>query len=643
MGTINENKIELKAIKELLGMHFFIPSYQRGYRWTSQQVTDLLNDIWEFSKKKHDDYEFYCVQPLVVKQISDSKKQEYSLNVADRWYEVIDGQQRLTTIYLILSALADVISIMGLPTNLFELEYQRSVNGIDCRQFLNKIKNLQQIDESYIDYYYMSMAYTTIIKWLEKPNVNRGDFCNTLLKHDLDENSRDKANNIRFIWYESMEENPIKVFTRLNIGKISLTNAELIKALFLNRSNFGSNNENNIRLRQQEIASEWDAIEYTLQNDEFWLFLKGVGYKRPTRIDFIFDLICDQNKLGLMEEKLRLIGTDEYKTFRYFYEYFKINRANITECWREVKGYFQTFMEWYNDLELYHYVGYLIEYKYSIHLLLNEWHKPNEDKEAFVNWLKVQIKKVILDYSKTSTLREALEYQYKEDGSDKRKCKPILLFHNIQTIINQNRNNVENEKYKIGVFYKFPFHIYKQENWDVEHINSNTTNPEDSEETQKEWLLNIYLGADSKIQEAITAYFNESDGDRKQELYAQVQDVFPPQEPWTSEEKNRLWNYALLDSSTNRGYGNAIFSGKRRVIIGKDKGKLIAIPRLTKDGKLLIGQEEKAKSSFVPLCTKHVFMKFYSVASNDANYWTKEVDAVGYLEDIKVCINQLEE
>ena len=52
MDTISENKIELKTITELLGMHFFIPSYQRGYRWTEQQVEDLLNDIWEFSKKK---------------------------------------------------------------------------------------------------------------------------------------------------------------------------------------------------------------------------------------------------------------------------------------------------------------------------------------------------------------------------------------------------------------------------------------------------------------------------------------------------------------------------------------------------------------------------------------------------------------
>ena len=216
-----------------------------------------------------------------------------------------------------------------------------------------------------------------------------------------------------------------------------------------------------------------------------------------------------------------------------------------------------------------------------------------------------------------------------------------MLFHNIQTIINQNKHNIENEKYKMGVFHKFPFHIYKQENWDVEHINSNTTNLEETEDTQKEWLLNIYLGAGAELQEKILSYFDKSNEDNKQKIFTEIQQEFPTHAPWSAEEKNRICNYALLDSSTNRSYGNAIFSGKRRVIIGKDKGTLIAIPRL-KEGQLILGDEKEAKSSFVPLCTKYVFMKFYSPFMNDSNYWTKEVDAIGYFEDIKACLKQLE-
>ncbi|UKK76722.1 DUF262 domain-containing protein [Segatella bryantii] len=632
-----ENKIELKSVNELLGMKFFIPSYQRGYRWTEQQVKDLLSDIWEFSKKKKQEYEFYCLQPLVVKLMSNEEKTKCKLISNDEWYEVIDGQQRLTTIFLILSSLKDAISILGLPTCLYEMKYQRESKEFNVTNFLNDISESREINDSYIDFFYMSSAFRTIEFWMKNNNVNKGDFCNALLKYELDSNQgkpHDKANNVRFIWYESVNEDPIKVFTRLNIGKISLTNAELIKALFLNRSNFGEKDSEHLKLRQQEIASEWDNIEYTLQNDEFWLFLHEKGYDRPTRIDFIFDLICGQNSLKLEGKLYDSIGTDDYRTFRYFYEYFKSEPSKIKDCWKEVKKYFQTFKEWFDDLELYHYIGYLIEYTYSISGLVSQW-LSSLDKDSFVKHLKTEIKTKIIDKC------PRLDFQYKEDGNDKGRCKPILLFQNIQTVINQNKNNLSNEDYKLGVFYKFPFHLYKLENWDVEHINSNTTNDEEDADTQNEWLLNVYLSADDDTQQKIRSYF-ESSNDKKEKLFEEIKKKISQNEEWTPVEKNRIWNYTLLDSSTNRSYGNAIFSGKRRVIIGKDKGLSIAIPKIGKDGKLQLGEEKKAKSSFVPPCTKQVFMKYYSATMSDANYWTK-IDAEGYLKDIYDCINKLEE
>ena len=201
MDTISENKIELKTITELLGMHFFIPSYQRGYRWTEQQVEDLLNDIWEFSKKKKNEYEFYCIQPLVIKEIDEFSKKERQLDVNDLWYEVIDGQQRLTTIYLILSAMKDAISILGLPAELYEIQYQRTIKGYNFTQFLKNVRNITKVEYGHIEYYHISSAYLTIKNWLEIKKVNIGDFCNAFLKYELDNSNppRDKANNIRFI------------------------------------------------------------------------------------------------------------------------------------------------------------------------------------------------------------------------------------------------------------------------------------------------------------------------------------------------------------------------------------------------------------------------------------------------------------
>lgn len=629
---MSENKIGIKSVSELLNMKFFIPDYQRGYRWTTQEVKDLLEDIHDFStKERKSSGEFYCLQPLVVRQMSEQEKQEFGLSVNDVWYEVIDGQQRLTTLYLMLIALNSAIKMLPLPSNLYELRYQRNANR--AASFLSSVATLSEADCTQIDYYYMSRAYLYIKEWFGREE----NFCDVLLKHNISAEDllKDTANNVRFIWYESVDENPIKVFTRLNIGKIGLTNGELIKALMLNRHSFS--NDAALKLRQQEIASQWDNIEYTLQREDFWLFLHDKGYTRPTRIDFLFDLVCEQNKLHLSDEDVKSIGSDEYKTFRYFNAYFKQDSASVDVCWNIVKSYFQTFVEWYDDLQLYHYVGFLISEggEQTIGSLLAKWNDAG-DRNTFLHFLKQEIRE---------GLEKIVVFDEKEndDGHLKRRYKPILLFHNIQTIINQNENELENNKYKLGSFYKFPFHLYKKESWDVEHINSVTENDLDTPEAEAEWLVNIYNGVKEDIQGKIRSYFKSDKEDKKKELFGEIKASFLIPKGWNSEEKNKLCNYTLLDFSTNRSYGNAIFSAKRRIIISKDRGLSMPIPRLSQDKQhVVFKDEEKIVSAFVPPCTKNVFMKYYSPMVGDSNYWTKE-DAEAYKNDIMNCVKKLEE
>ena len=608
-------------------MRFFIPNYQRGYRWTKQQVRDLLDDLNAFEPNGDG---FYCLQPLVVKKrerdifrrIKDEAQSldEIKQLLKEEW-EVIDGQQRLTTIFIILSCLK--------TGDLYSLEYETRA---DSWQFLQNIDASKKNDN--IDYYHIYEAQETIKDWLNGKCNECKEFQETFKEKLL--------SDVKFIWYESVD-NSIQVFTRLNIGKISLTNAELIKALFLNRTNFGMDDDrenNNIRLKQLEIASEWDHIEYTLQEDEFWLFLHEKKDDRPTRIDFIFDLICGQNSLSLDEETLKTIGSDNYKTFRYFYAYFKSEKPDIYECWKKVKAYYQIFQEWYDDLELYHYIGYLISQQFSLETFVLEWRKLG-DKTSFIVYLKKKIVETIhkIDPDILNGGDGAQSRQYKTDGTNKRDCLPVLLFHNIQTVINQNRAQRNNSKYQLGTFYKFPFHLFKLESWDVEHINSSTENPEAESETQKEWLLNVYIISDNDTQQDIKIFFNKKDENKRTKLFQKIKERFPQKEVWSQEEKNRIWNYTLLDSSTNRSYGNTIFSGKRRIIISKDKGKTIAIPEF-KNGELVFPVEDKPQSSFVPPCTKQVFLKYYTPTATNSNYWTKE-DAGAYLKDIKDCLNCL--
>lgn len=621
------NKIELKSIRELLGMNFFIPSYQRGYRWTKQQVKDLLEDIQEFISRKQEG--FYCIQPLVVKKsIPDETEfrkrlieiegkedllQETERIISDftRW-EVIDGQQRLTTIYILLSCLD--------TNSQYQIEYETRT---DSKNFLEKI-NISK-ENLNIDYFHMVEAKKQIDEWIGG--------------NDKDEFEKTLLDNVKFIWYESKDEDPIKVFTRLNIGKISLTNAELIKALFLNKSNFQGNEYERIKLQQQEIASEWDMIEYTLQNDEFWLFLNSAGYDKPTRIDFIFDLMCEENILALSDDEIKETGNDTNKTFRYFYAWFKRGREkrekiDIVKCWQKVKEIFQIFQEWFNDLELYHYVGYLLSEvnKQSISKLktvnlVNEWKKETLTKQDFVDYLILEIKKTLyscLDLNK----------QYEASGNPKTQCRPILLLHNIQTIINQNKDLKESEKYELPVFYKFPFHLFKKEGWDVEHIDSNTENQLEGEKEQKEWLKYSLLAVqDDTLRKEISNFICKKidyEESSFSDLYKKVTDSYclsQEENRLSDDEKNRLWNFCLLDSSTNRSYGNAIFPAKRRILIGKDQGKEYEfednLEIILKDGTI----------SFIPTCTKNVFLKYFNHSANSLREWDKQ-DAKAYLENI---------
>ena len=120
-----EEKFKLKTIKDLKGIQFYIPRYQRGYRWKPQQVEVLLNDINDYANqtdaKKAD---FYFLQPVVV------------MKNEDRW-DVIDGQQRLITIFIILQYLK--------KEKLFDIDYKTRTKSTDFLQ--NIAANNNNIDQ----------------------------------------------------------------------------------------------------------------------------------------------------------------------------------------------------------------------------------------------------------------------------------------------------------------------------------------------------------------------------------------------------------------------------------------------------------------------------------------------------------------
>jgi len=554
-------------------------------------VKDLLNDINEFSPKEipnSNEKTWYCLQPIVVKQRSENE------------WNVIDGQQRLTTIYLILYYLNQRYTEEG-QTKLFELEYETREGSSN---YLKKELGEKEEDDSNIDYYHISIAYKTIKDWFKDYKVEKS----------FEPKFYDST---KVIWYEtSKDEDSIDIFTRINSGKIPLTNAELIKALFLRKTNFMENDNekgnDKVRLKQIEISSEWDRIEYALQDETFWYFINKSENNLATRIEFIFNLmykVAQEEDKEVEERKQREIrtyeqieerkkenltilekfGNDKYATFRFFYEKFKNkSKDEISHNWQEIKTFFQTLEEWYNDRYLYHNVGYLITIGTEIKDILSA--KKEKTKTDFSIWIKKQIESNFKNVN-----LEKVEYNGKF-------VREILLLHNIQTMLN-NENETN----------RFPFDRYKKESWDVEHIHAIATEVNVKKENQVQWLENNFIKSNkhiddvrNKIIEEIISSRIPIDDIEYDELINYV----------LGEEDNSLRNLCLLDRGTNRSYKNDSFKQKRYKII-----------------------EREIDGTFIPICTKNVFMKYYSVNVKDIEIWN-ENDRQSYFGKIQKVINQ---
>jgi len=649
------NTIKLYSISELLEMNFYIPAYQRGYRWTEQQVKDLLSDIYSFALKDKSKKEFYCLQPIVVKEHNWERKNDEGIIKQIFGWEVVDGQQRLTTLKIILSYFIKS-HLSGKPfkerygKDIFTIDYETRE---DSKKFLN---NITVGNDENIDFYHISQAYTTIGKWLknkvEQEKIMLDDICDSILRTLVYNQKNQKSEGVvQVIWYELNESSnpnssPIKTFIRINGGKISLTNSELIKALFLQERNFGEVNDLS-RLRQLEIASDWDRIENMLQDDDFWWFLNKEENKIPARIEFVFDIIksvaikndpevLDRIKMTPAEIESRkksnptieeVIGTDRYATFRYFSPKFEkqVDLETIKREWKIIKDYFQTFEEWYNNPIWYHYVGFLIYCGEEIVDIYNLHQKNNVTKKDITKAFKDKIKSRFdkLKWKENEETKEAktdIKTYYLDlyfSDSNKPKIRELLLLYNLEHIVKQSINKT--------LIYKFPFKAFKEVindkgnkiSWDVEHIDSTKSNELTDKDSQITWLQTSKddveeIQKDEQLCARIDDFTKnknskESFEDINNEIIRIAGEV---NDENTKEIKNNIGNLTLLDASTNRSYGNALFPTKRKIIIKKDM-----------------------KGTFIPICTKNLFLKYFDLKGTLKSKWSID-DIKNYRTDI---------
>jgi uncharacterized protein with ParB-like and HNH nuclease domain len=602
---MSENKIATKTITELLGLNFYIPDYQRGYRWTHHNVLQLLNDIWEYRYGQESDnrHTFYCLQPIVVRESTWEDVSGQRIN----GYELIDGQQRLTTIHRILTCIllerygkTDLLS-RGYKSNLFSIYYKTRPKSKD---FLDN----NSYDASNPDLYYMSEAYESIKKWFYDtirgiPDDTMDEVRRLLLPFHRQED-KDKGQlpewSVQVIWYEikDKEQKSEELFTRLNRGKIPLTSAELIKAKFVNADSFkGIPNDDKLKRRTQ-LVQIWDEIENQLNNPKFWAFISNESLsKYSNKIEYLFDIISNKN----FYEK------DTLFSFLHFFNE-KESAETLWEQWIRVEEIYRSLLYWYSDKKYYHKIGFLIATGTPVGHLVKI--KKNHTKSEFESEIDKLIGESIPDNW------EELRYDRRPDVD---KIIRVLLLTNIELA----RTNLNSNEF-------FPFEMYKRITKSLEHVHAQ--NIEGINENKREewfnWLRahQAILLSVAKDKEAAEKLLNEIKGiDEKTYRYEEFKnladrllDLIPNDNDDENGYLHKIENMALLGLTENISLSNSVYEVKRRKIMNMDQA-----------------------GAFIPLATKRVFLKYYTSEDNwqYSSVWTKG-ERAKYKVEIARCVEQ---
>lgn len=539
---------------------FVIPDYQRGYRWRKDDVHKLLKDISD-SKTP-----YYSLQPIVVKKRENG------------YWELIDGQQRLTTLWLIFNYMHK----NGYPDFRadYHLEYETRPGSRDYLQTLDA----QQAQEN-IDYFHLRAAHDAIAEWFEANTNNSQSKGSRITKI-----YRYLADSVRIIWYEVPErEKPIPLFTRLNQGRIPLTDAELLKAVLLThvaKSHKG---------REAEIAAQWDGMERDLQRPEVWAFVAGAvqdDERYGTRISLLFDTLAQRKKPDGNRSQ-------PYFTFDTLREQAE-DQGGLT-LWRDVVALHAQILGWFEEpRRYYNKIGFLVNCGVPIGEIQRS--ALEVPKKAFDVWLTGKIRSQLNISS--DALDEDLRYDNAKHAS---QLQRLLLLFNVEICSE-----------------RFPFEKHVDQDWTLEHIHAQNAQSLTRAEQWKDWLTEHRQALPiiqteknateieallAQIKAAIPAVQDRGFGERFNALAARIQTVLTPNDEGTD---HTIANLALLSHGANAALSNGVFEVKRQKVVEMDK-----------------------EGGYIPAATRNVFLKYYTDASKlQPHFWGND-DKAAYLSAIK--------
>lgn len=538
----------------LHGKKYSIPPYQRGYKWDTKDIERLLKDINEFSPNEDLDL-FYCLQNITLVECKDS-------------FNVVDGQQRLTTLIVILSYLNEYKLIneklqynVRRETEEFLEEYIFKPSELRNIKNWNQLLEVATKDYDYQDIFYLFNAYKTVQSWF-KDNPDTV----SVMKDKI-------LNNVKLIVNLPKNIEEQELFENLNGKRVPLDGADLIRALIITRvakkevGDLDDSIKQNVLIneRRVKIGLMLDRINLWWADDNkknyFHQFTKGSKASDENTISFN-DVTYPINYLY----KLYVIAYGEGVLDMEFFE-----KKVIEDGFLEELQLLQRTMEnWYNDKVLYHLILFTSTYAreksedsptLNFKELLKQWKELY--RKDFIRFLKKRIAntEVFDDLIKQSerSKEENEKTAFSENWYDK-KLVMVSTLLDIISILSSNSAYLPARHFK----------VYKE---DLEHIFPQTPVgdriKDKVKQTQilKEYLeiINQSLSEEEKIY-IDDCDINWDDQNWKDSIKSRINDKIKKVIP-----VNSLGNMCVLHESVNRGYGNDFFLEKRIDIMRKSQ------------------------------------------------------------------------
>jgi len=534
--------------KELTG-YYNIPEYQRGYKWNEANIVALLNDIEKFRQETGNaEATFYCLQNITLVK-----------NTNANCFHVVDGQQRLTTLLILLSFLQHETDSTPL---LLENKLQYSIRP-ETHEFITKqvltghIWEKETVPERKDQYYIREVARSIQAWFKENTATDKGKFLEILLSR------------VKLI-VNVVDDKEEKIFSSLNGGKVNLDGADLLRAILMTRAAkekyHGTSATSEVREFRIRMGMELDLMNlwFGKTADYFKQFISDqtIGMARINRFDFTTLPI---NLLYLLYYEYR---RNEKESLNFsFFEYGKNSNGNPDDDRWEMYAILQ---RWYNDKELYHYLGFLFfnfKAQTPFRDIYTQW-KTLNSRDKFLKDIQHTIATRMLDRYLEETEKAAPDYQ---------KCLKTMT--EAISDFRENWYNNDKELYQILILLdifrildsksikKLPTDYFtrksgQKDGEDKEHILSQTPRKDNGEITtiKTDWEKFAQSEDFKDIRSQMQDILNHSDAELTEQELTQLQNLL------NSAGLNSIGNMVLLDLRINRSYGNADYAHKRTII-----------------------------------------------------------------------------